>query len=250
MPLSQLEQVEVAKAYVALSNAHALAFILPMFSDSAHYQSSNVGEFKGRDTIGEMMTGFFVRFPDVNWQVASFRHGAENRVEFDFSMTGCEPVTGNRIERCGLEQIEFNEEGFIERINVNTDQDACQPEKPIKIEDLQAYADAWNAHDIDRIMSFMAPDCVFETGGGSEKHGTRHRGYEEVKARFIEVWTDFPDVRFENPRHFVRGDRGCSEWTFVATRADGTILEIDGCDLFTFIDDKIQLKNSYIKNRT
>ena len=118
------------------------------------------------------------------------------------------------------------------------------------IEDLNQYANAWNEHDIDRIMSFMTPDCVFETGGGSEKHGARYQGFEEVKARFIEVWTDFPDVRFENPRHFVQGDRGCSEWTFVATKADGTKLEIDGCDLFTFVGGKIQRKNSYIKNRS
>jgi ketosteroid isomerase-like protein len=249
MPLSQLEQIELAKAYVALSNAHALDFILPMFSDTARYQSSSVGEFDGREAIGEMMAGFFGRFPDVNWQVASFRHVEENRVEFDFSMTAREATTGNRIERGGLEQIEFNEEGFIERISVNAGQDACQSANRLNIEDLQAYTDAWNAHDIDRIMSFMSPDCVFETGGGSEKHGTRHRGYEEVKARFIEVWTDFPDVRFENPEHFVQGDRACSEWTFVATKSDGTLLEIDGCDLFTFVDGKVQLKNSFIKNR-
>ena len=62
-------------------------------------------------------------------------------------------------------------------------------------EGLQAYTDAWNAHDIDRIMSSMSSDCVFETGGGSQKHGTRYSGYEEVKESFIEVWTNFADVR-------------------------------------------------------
>jgi len=65
----------------------------------------------------------------------------------------------------------------------------------MKTEDLQPYTDAWNAHDIDRIMSFMSPDCVFEAGGGSEKYGAGHLGYEAVKTLFIEVWTDFPDVR-------------------------------------------------------
>ena len=95
----------------------------------------------------------------------------------------------------------------------------------------------------------MSPDCVFETGGGSERFGTRYCGYEEVKARFIEVWTDFPDVQFENSQYFVNGNRGCFEWTFIATKSDGSILEIDGCDLLTFVDNKIQLKNSYIKNR-
>jgi ketosteroid isomerase-like protein len=40
-----------------------------------------------------------------------------------------------------------------------------------------------------------------------------------------------------------------SEWTFTGTRADGTRVEVHGCDLFTFRDGKIALKNSYRKNR-
>jgi len=116
--------------------------------------------------------------------------------------------------------------------------------------DLKKYSDAWNAHDIDQIMSFHTDDCVFETGGGTEIYGTRISGYNAVRLRFIEVWTDLPDVRFENGTHFVSGNRGCSEWTFVATRPDGSSLEMNGCDLFTFEDGKIKVKNSLLKNRT
>jgi len=117
-------------------------------------------------------------------------------------------------------------------------------------DDLEAYADAWNDHDIDKIMSFHTPDCIFDTGSGSEKYGNRYSGFDNVKQRFIEVWTELPDVRFENGSHFTSGNRGCSEWTFVATRPNGTLIEIDGCDLFTFKDGKIRVKNSLLKNRT
>ncbi len=117
-------------------------------------------------------------------------------------------------------------------------------------DDLQAYSDAWNAHDIDKIMSYHTEDCIFETGGGKEKYGTRYEGYENVRERFIEVWTDLPDVHFSEGKHFVSDDRGCSEWTFNGTRADGTKLEVDGCDLFTFRNGKISVKNSLLKNRT
>ena len=117
-------------------------------------------------------------------------------------------------------------------------------------QDLQAYSDAWNAHDIERIMSYHTDDCVFETGGGLEKHGTRFSGKEAVRKRFVEVWTELPDVRFENGAHFVSGSRGCSEWTFIATRKDGTAIEANGCDLFTFREGKIKVKNSLLKNRT
>ena len=50
-------------------------------------------------------------------------------------------------------------------------------------------------------------------------------------------------------RHFVVGDRGVSEWTFTGTRADGSHVEVHGCDIFTFRDGRIALKNSYRKNR-
>ena len=116
--------------------------------------------------------------------------------------------------------------------------------------DLEDYANAWNAHDIDRIMSYMTEDCIFETGGGSERYGTRHQGAESVRKRFVEVWTELPDVKFENGQHFAAGDRGCSEWTFTATLPDGSRMEVDGCDLFTFVDGKIRVKASYLKNRS
>ncbi|NIB42840.1 nuclear transport factor 2 family protein [Pseudomaricurvus alkylphenolicus] len=119
----------------------------------------------------------------------------------------------------------------------------------MKVKDLEEYSEAWNSHDIDKIMSFMTDDCIFETGGGTERYGTRFVGQDLVRERFIEVWTEIPDVQFVNGLHFVQDDHGCSEWTFIGTRQDGTKIEIDGCDLFTFERGKIKSKRSYIKNR-
>ena len=114
---------------------------------------------------------------------------------------------------------------------------------------LIAFADAWNRHDVDALMTFMADDCVFEASAGPEVFGTRYTGHEAVRAGFAEVWATYPDAHWGNARHFVCGNRGVSEWTFTGTRADGTRAEVDGCDLFTFRDGKIALKNSYRKNR-
>jgi taurine dehydrogenase small subunit len=119
----------------------------------------------------------------------------------------------------------------------------------ITTEWLQAFADAWNRHDVDALMSFMTDDCVFEASAGPELWGTRFEGREAVHAAFTEVWATFPDAHWGNARHFVCGDRGVSEWTFTGTRADGARVEVQGCDLFSFRDGKIELKNSYRKNR-
>jgi steroid delta-isomerase-like uncharacterized protein len=119
----------------------------------------------------------------------------------------------------------------------------------VTVEVLQDFADAWNRHDVDALMSFMTDDCVFEASAGPEVCGTHYVGREAVRAGFAEVWATFPDAHWGSAHHFVVGARGVSEWTFSGTRADGTRVEVHGCDLFTFRDGKIALKNSYRKNR-
>lgn len=114
---------------------------------------------------------------------------------------------------------------------------------------LHAFADAWNRHDVDALMSFMTDDCVFESSAGPDICGTRYVGEKAVRAGFAEVWAVFPDAHWGSARHFVHQDRGVSEWTFTGTRSDGTRVEVHGCDLFTFKDGKIALKNSYRKSR-
>ena len=121
--------------------------------------------------------------------------------------------------------------------------------REVTTEVLQAFADAWNRHDVDALMSFMTDDCVFEASAGPDPCGARYAGREAVRAAFAEVWTTFPDAHWGDARHLVHGDRGVSEWTFTGTRVDGARVEVDGCDLFTFRAGKIALKNSYRKNR-
>ena len=68
--MNESEQIELAKAYVALSNAHKLEFVLPMFADKAVYHSSHVGEFKGREALPEVSMNGASRWPidlDASW---------------------------------------------------------------------------------------------------------------------------------------------------------------------------------------
>ena len=85
-------------------------------------------------------------------------------------------------------------------------------------EDLDVFFTAgWNGHDVDRLMTFMAEDCVFESASGPEVCGTRHVGRARVREAFARIFTTFPDVRFVDTRHVVAGDRGLSEWIFTGT---------------------------------
>ena len=119
----------------------------------------------------------------------------------------------------------------------------------VTVETLAAFADAWNRHDIDAIMTFMTDDCVFESSAGPQAWGSRHVGSEAVRSAFESVWLNFPDVQWRNGTHFVAGDRGVSEWLFTATASDASRLEVHGIDVFTFRDGKIAVKNSFRKDR-
>jgi len=119
----------------------------------------------------------------------------------------------------------------------------------MKLDDLEKFSDAWNRHDIETLMSYMTDDCVFCLASGKSTSGDRFEGFAAVRQAFERVWKDLPDIAFQNARHFLSGDRGCSEWTLVATHPNGSKIELDGCDLFTFEGDKIKVKNSYLKNR-
>jgi len=117
---NESEKVELAKAYVALSNAHKLEFITPMFAADASYRSPNAGAFDGRVAIGAMMSGFFARFPDVSWDARNFRCTKGGNVQFDFEMTATESASGETIRRTGVEEIEFTGDGYISRLEVRT----------------------------------------------------------------------------------------------------------------------------------
>ncbi len=120
---------------------------------------------------------------------------------------------------------------------------------PVTVATLAAFSAAWNRHDIDALMSFMSEDCVFQTAAGPDACGTRLRGTEAVRRAFVAAWQAVPDAQWTSGVHFVSGDFGTSQWTFTGTAADGSRIETDGIDVFTFRDGKIALKNVFRKAR-
>jgi steroid delta-isomerase-like uncharacterized protein len=114
---------------------------------------------------------------------------------------------------------------------------------------LTAFAEAFNRHDLDALMSMMTDDCVFDASAGDTVDGERHRGQAAVRAAFAAVLAQYPDAHWGDAHHLVSGDRGISEWTFTGTRPDGKRVEVRGCDVFTLRDDKIAIKDSFRKNR-
>ena len=112
---------------------------------------------------------------------------------------------------------------------------------------LQAVLDAFNAHDVDAIMSFFAEDCVLEMPRGPAPGGLRLVGKEQVREGLQSRFDGIPDVHYGDDSHWLCGDRGVSEWTLRGTQRTGERIEVRGCDLWHFADGKISRKSSFWK---
>jgi taurine dehydrogenase small subunit len=105
---------------------------------------------------------------------------------------------------------------------------------------IERYNEAWNAHDLEAIVSFHAPGMVFE----NHTAGERVEG-EEVGAHIARIFENWPDLEFNGRRLYVTDSLVVSEWTASATDGDGRRLEWDGVDIFPFEDGLILRKDVY-----
>jgi ketosteroid isomerase-like protein len=119
--------------------------------------------------------------------------------------------------------------------------------EPVTIVTLERLLDAFNAHDLDAIMSFFADDCVLELPRGAEPWGRRLEGREQVRDGLASRFAGIPDVHYGDARHWLAGDRGCSEWLLTGTTTQGERIAVRGCDLFAFRDGEVVRKDSYWK---
>jgi ketosteroid isomerase-like protein len=117
----------------------------------------------------------------------------------------------------------------------------------VTVEVLRDLLAAFNAHDLDRIMTFFAEDCSFDLPRGAEPFGTRYVGKTQVRAGLASRFAGLPDVHYGDDEHWVCGDNAVSRWLLTGTTRDGRAVEVRGCDLFEFREGKCVRKDSYWK---
>jgi len=119
-------------------------------------------------------------------------------------------------------------------------------------ETIGRYNNAWNAHDLDAIMSMHAPDMVFE----NHTAGEAAQG-DEVRAHIGSIFETWPDIEFATRRLYVRDGLVVQEWTATAThrntmrRGDlaaeptGKTVTWDGLDVIPFEAGLVKRKDVY-----
>jgi steroid delta-isomerase-like uncharacterized protein len=109
-----------------------------------------------------------------------------------------------------------------------------------ELETIERYNEAWNAHDVDAIVSLHAQGMVFE----NHTAGERVEG-DDVRGHIARIFENWPDLTFRGRRLYARDALVVSEWTASATDRDGRLLEWDGVDIFPFEDGLITRKDVY-----
>jgi len=113
---------------------------------------------------------------------------------------------------------------------------------------LRDLLDAFNAHDLDRIMGFFTDDCVLDTPRGSDPGGTRYSGRAAVREGLAGRFSGIPDVNYGEDEHWTCGDHAVSRWLLTGTTTAGEKVRVRGCDLFDLAPDgRIRRKDSYWK---
>jgi steroid delta-isomerase-like uncharacterized protein len=114
---------------------------------------------------------------------------------------------------------------------------------------IERYNEAWNAHDLEAIMSMHAPDMTFE----NHTAGESAQG-EKVRQHIGTIFRTWPDIHFESRRLYVRDGLVAQEWTAKAThhntmRRGDLVAEPTGKEIQWRGVDVIPFENGLVKRK-
>ena len=73
--------------------------------------------------------------------------------------------------------------------------------------------EAWNAHDVEKVLSYYADDCIYEDLAAQKIN----RGRDEISVFVENAFKGFPDLKIETKNIFISGDYVCSEFIWGGT---------------------------------
>jgi ketosteroid isomerase-like protein len=118
------------------------------------------------------------------------------------------------------------------------------------VERMHDFFDAWDAHDVERIVAFFTRDGEYLASAGPDDDGTAFRGIDEVRRGVSAFLSSYPDAHYTDADILLAGDRGIARWTFHGTTTTGTPVRYRGVDVFEFVGDKIRVKDAFRKERS
>jgi steroid delta-isomerase-like uncharacterized protein len=112
------------------------------------------------------------------------------------------------------------------------------------------YVASWNAHDIEKILSFFTDDLVYE----HVPRGENYRGKDQLKAWVKGTFDSIPDFKIDMPLLFGSGDLLACEWVMTGTNtgplspeipATGKSFSVRGSSIVQMKEGRIQRNADY-----
>ncbi len=129
-------------------------------------------------------------------------------------------------------------------------QPATTGDQAITFELLDAIGDAFNANDIDAVMTFFHEDAIFDHAAGPDVHGTRFEGKDALRNVFGGLFENVENVHWETLDARISGEKAYCEYRRIARMKSGEVQDFLSMDVLTFQDGLIIHKDTYYKNRT
>ena len=124
-------------------------------------------------------------------------------------------------------------------------------QRAVTIDLLNTIQDAFNRHDVDGILSYFHDQCEWLMARGPDPWEARRLKGKQAIAQVLSArYEVIPDMRWDDMTHFISADgsKACSEWTVRGTPNDGSpALDYLGCDIWTFSDGAVRVKDTYWK---
>jgi steroid delta-isomerase-like uncharacterized protein len=115
---------------------------------------------------------------------------------------------------------------------------------------MEDYLLAINSHDVNKILSFWADDCVLEAVG----LGAVYRGKKELTSYVNSLLNDSPDLKEEAKSVFGTDDWACVEYVFSGTHkhssmpgipATGKTFSFRGVEIYQLRNGKFNRASDY-----
>lgn len=114
------------------------------------------------------------------------------------------------------------------------------PDENDPLQVVAAFNDAWGSHDLERTLSFVTEDCVFDSTSPAPD-GECFVGPAAVAAAWKPVFDDV-GAQFVAEEVFAAGDRVVQRWRYSWEGG-----HVRGVDLFKVRDGRVAEKFSYVK---
>jgi ketosteroid isomerase-like protein len=110
---------------------------------------------------------------------------------------------------------------------------------------VDAFNEAFNAHDVDSVMACMTEDAVFEST--APPAGERHEGAAAVRAAWEAFFAASPTAHFDAEEVVTTDDRCIVRWVYSWRDDGGAEQRLRGVDVLRVRDGKVAEKLAYVK---